>query len=592
MKDKTGAILYVGKAKSLRHRVRSYFQPGTDLSPKTRLLVSKIADVEYLITDTEKEALILESTLIKKNKPRYNATLKDDKQYPYLRLSVKERYPRLLIVRRVERDGALYFGPYANAQAVRETLQVIHKIFPIRTCSDQSFGRRDRPCINFQLKRCLAPCHDKTVKEAYRKIVADILLFLRGYDRELLRRLTTEMGAAAQELDFEKAAHVRDQIGAIQKTLEKQKIVSARLIDQDIIAYFHKNDAMEVFLLFVRRGRITGNRSFSFRHLAAEDGEAMESFISQYYGGDQFIPDEIITSLELENRHTVEDWLSEKRGKRVRLVAPRRGNRSQVLRMAGENAQAAWENRHSGEETLRRTLGIMRTQFHLSREPRTIECFDISNLMGKEAVGSMVRFENGNPAKQKYRHYKIKTIKQANDYGMMYEVLQRRLAKGLAEENLPDLIVVDGGKGQLQVACRTIRELGIHNLDAIGLAKSRFQGSKRTPEKIFLPDHKGPLIVARDYPVLHLLQHIRDESHRFALAYHRKLRQKEATRSILDAVPGIGPAKKKSLLNHFGSLKKVQTAGIEELASVPTVSRADAQNIFDLFHAHEKPEKG
>ena len=584
MKDERGNILYVGKAKSLRHRVRSYFQTSSDQPLKTRLLISKTADLAYLTTDTEKEALILESNLIKKYKPRYNVNLKDDKAYPYLKLTVAEKYPRLSIVRRVEKDNALYFGPFASVNAVRETLQIIHKLFPIRKCSQQTFRKRRRPCINFQLRRCLAPCYYEVDKQEYNRVVKKILFFLRGQDRELLSYLTAEMEEESKNLNFEKAALIRDQIQAVQKTLEKQKIVSNRLIDQDIISFFHKDFLMEVFVFFIRQGRMVGNQSFSFRQVKLGDEEVISSFITQFYGNGKFIPGEIVVPLKLNNQTLIEEWLSEKRGRKAKIINPKKGDRKNLLRMATENARLMWENRRSQKEKMVRTLDEMRQRLHLSSNPRTIECFDISNLFGNEAVGSMVRFEDGEPVKQKCRHYKIKTVSHANDYGMMYEIIKRRLVQGIKDKDLPELLVVDGGKGQLSVALQVMEELGIEDIDAIGLAKSRIHDSKRTPEKIFLPDQKAPIVLPKHYPALHLLEKIRDESHRFAITYHRKLRQKKQTLSVLDSIPGIGPKKKQTLLKYFGSLKKIQTATQKDLSLVPSISQTDAQNIFVFFH--------
>jgi excinuclease ABC subunit C len=584
LKDAKDQILYIGKAKSLRNRVRSYFQASADHPVKTRLVVSKTEDFDYIITDTEKEALILENNLIKKHKPRYNVNLKDDKTYPYLKLSVAEEYPCLSIVRKVEKDNALYFGPFASANAVRETLQIIHRLFPLRKCSQRTFRKRSRPCINFQLKRCLAPCCHDVKRKDYDRVVKKVLLFLRGQDRELVSYLNAEMEEASENLNFEKAALIRDQIQAVHQTLEKQKIVSTRFIDQDIVSYFRKDSFVEVLILFIRQGRMVGNQSFPFRRVTLEDEEVIGSFVTQFYRGEKFIPREIIVPFRLENQVTIEEWLTEKRGKKTKIIVPQRGVRKNLLQMAAENARQVWENRHSEEEKILRTLEAMRQRFRLRQNPHAIECFDISNLFGNEAVGSMVRFENGEPVKQKYRRYKIKTVNQADDYGMMQEIIKRRLSRGRKEQSLPNLIVVDGGKGQLGVACHTLKALGIEDVDVIGLAKSRFQDQNRTPEKIFIPGQKDPLILTKHHSVLHLLQRIRDESHRFAIAYHRKLRQKKQTESVLDDIPGIGPTKKQYLLKHFGSLKRIRSASLEEVLAVPSISKTNAQDIVDFFH--------
>jgi len=585
MKDGAGTILYVGKAISLRSRVRSYFRASADHPIKTKVLVSKVADFDYLITDTEKEALILESNLIKKYKPRYNVNLKDDKHFLYLKFTVKEQYPRLVFVRRVEKDNALYFGPYASANAVRETLQIIHRLFPIRKCSQRIFKNRIRPCINFQLKRCLAPCCREVNQEEYNNIVKRVLLFLRGQDRELIFQLTAEMNEESKDLNFERAALIRDEIKAIEKTLEKQKIVSTRFIDQDVIAYFRKDLHIEVFILFIRQGRMVGNQSFFFRNVELEDEEAISSFLTQFYGEGKYIPDEVIIPLRLENHGLIEEYFSERKGKKVKTIFPHKGDRKNLLTMAFDNAKLMLENRETQSETINRAMKKIKESLRLQREPRIIECFDISNLFGKEAVGSMVRFKDGEPLKQKYRHYKIKTVDQADDYGMMYEIIKRRLTRGLEEQDLPDLLIVDGGKGQLQVACRVMKELRINNtLDVIGLAKGKFQDFTKGPEKVFLPGRKDPLILSKHGSALHLLQRIRDEAHRFAITFHRKLRAKKQTASPLDEIPGIGPIKKKNLLIHFGSLKKIQNAGMEELLQSPSIARKDAENIYNYFH--------
>lgn len=584
MKDSAGNVLYVGKGRSLRHRVQSYFQTSADHPIKTRALVSKTADLDFIITDTEKEALILESNLIKKYKPRYNVNLKDDKHYPYLKFTVNDPYPRLHIVRRVEGDGSLYFGPFPSARAVRETLHIIHKLFPICKCSERTFRQRRRPCFYYQLKSCLAPCCSDLKTNQYDRVVKEVILFLRGHDTELLSRLATEMEEEAKNLNFESAAIIRDQIKAVQQTLEKQKIITTRFVDKDVVAYFREDTAVEVFLLFIRQGRMVGTQSFSFRHVASDDEEMISSFIPQFYGNGKFIPDEIILPLKLENQETMEEWLSEQKGRKVAMITPLRGDQKNLLRMATENARLMWENRYSKEETVRRTEEQMRKCLHLERTPKAIECFDVSNLSGKEAVGSMVRFEDGEPIKQKYRHYKIATVDHADDYGMMDEIVKRRLLKASQEQDLPDLIIVDGGKGHLQVARQVMAELGIGNVDAIGLAKDRFHHLRRGPEKIFLPGRKNPVILSKHSSVLHLLQRIRDESHRFAITYHRKLRQKKLRESALDDIPGIGPVKRKNLLRHFGSVKNIELAGEEELSNVSALSGSDVRNVHEFFH--------
>ena len=397
--------------------------------------------------------------------------------------------------------------------------------------------------------------------------------------------MTAEMNEESKNLNFERAALIRDEIKAIEKTLEKQKIVSTRFIDQDVVSYFRKDVQFEIFILFIRQGRMVGNQSFFFRNVELEDEEVIASFITQFYGEGKYIPDEVIIPLRLENQNLIKEYLSERKGKRIKLIFPQRGDRRDLLTMAFDNAKLMLETREIKSETVRRTMEKIKEGLHLQREPRIIECFDISDLFGKEAVGSMVRFEEGEPRKQKYRHYKIKTVDQADDYGMMYEIIKRRLTKGVEDQDLPDLLIVDGGKGQLQVACRVIKELGIkNNIDVIGLAKGKFQDLAKGPEKVFLPGRKDPFILSKHSPALHLLQRIRDEAHRFAITFHRKLRAKKQTASPLDAIAGIGPIKKKNLLIHFGSLKKIEKAGVEELLQVPFIARKEAENIYNFFH--------
>jgi len=581
MKDKTGNIIYVGKARNLRSRIRSYFQAPADQPIKTRVLVSKVNDFDYLVTDTEKEALILENNLIKRYKPRYNVNLKDDKQFLYLKLTVKEQFPRLIFVRRIEKDNALYFGPYASASAVRETLQIIHKLFPIRKCSQRIFKNRVRPCINYQLKRCLGPCCYEVNQAEYQQLVKRITLFLRGQGEELIAQLTGEMEEASQNLNFERAAWLRDIIQAIQTTLEKQKIVSTQNVDQDVIGYNQSEFEKVIFVLFIRQGRMIGSQSFYFRKVELEDSEIVSSFISQFYAEGRFIPDEVIIPLPIESQGLMEEYLSEKKGKKVVLIFPQRGRRKELLNMAKENARLSQENRNSENNI----LAAVKEVFHLRKQPRIIECFDISNLFGGEAVGSQVRFEEGEPVKAKYRHYRIKSVDKIDDFGMMDEIIRRRLRRGREENDLPDLIIVDGGKGQLQVARRAIKELGIEDqIEVIGLAKGKFQDLGKGREKVFLSDRKEPLILSRSSPVLHLLQRMRDESHRFALTLHRKLRQKRQTESPLDLISGIGPVKKKNLLKYLGSLKRIQEAKVEELCQVPFITQKDASNIYNFFH--------
>ncbi len=509
LKDLKGTIIYIGKAKSLRNRVRSYSQRADERDIKTRILISKIADVDYLVTESEKEALILENNLIKKYKPRYNVKIKDDKNYPYLRLTVDEPCPRLMIVRRVKRDGSLYFGPYPSALAVRSTLKLIYKLFPLRSCKDAKFRDRTRPCINYEMGRCLAPCVGKADAHTYREIVKEVRLFLEGKDHELVRILKKKMKAKSDRLDFEWAARIRDQIQSIEKVIERQHIVSRGFLDQDVIG-FHRNGGIGVQALFIRNGMLMGGRFFSLSQQKWPDEEIVSSFINQFYGEGKFIPQEILLPFSIQDHELIEQWLTEKKGKKVKLTVPKRGDRLHLVRMATENAEKAHRSKTQLESDPERILRELQEKLRLTRFPRRIEAFDISDIRGGFAVGSMVVFEGGEPLKSHYRHFRIKSLSGADDYGMMYEILIRRYQRALQESGLPDVLMVDGGKGQLNVALGVLKELGIDGVDVIGLAKDRVQEGhapsiEKKGERIFLPKRKEPISLSKTSPTLHLL---------------------------------------------------------------------------------------
>ncbi len=588
LKDPKGAILYVGKAKNLRNRMRSYFQRFDERDAKTRSLISKIADVDYLVTESEKNALILENNLIKKHKPRYNVKIKDDKNYICLRLTIEEPFPRLMIVRRIKKDGSLYFGPFPSALAVRNTLKLIHKVFPLRSCKDAKFKNRTRPCINYQMERCLAPCAGKVDSHTYGKIVKEIRLFLQGKGKELIRILKGRMKEKSDLLDFEGAATIRDQIHSIEKVIEKQHIVSKVFLDQDVIG-FHRDGGIGVQALFVRNGMLMGGRFFSLSHQKWPDEEIISSFINQFYGEGKFIPQEILLPLPVQDHELIEQWLTEKKGRKVKLMVPKRRDRLHLVRMAMDNAEKALHAKTRLEADPEQILRLLQEKLRLNRFPTRIEAFDISDIKGGAAVGSMVVFEGGEPLKSKYRHFRIRSSVGTDDYGKMYEILTRRYQRALREGELPDLVMVDGGKGQMNVALAVLKELDIDGVDVIGLAKDRVQRGhaptiERKGETIFLPKRKEPVSLARTSPALHLLQHLRDESHRFAITYHKKLRRKGDFHSLLDEIPGIGAERKKNLLRHFKSVKKIREASLEELESVPTMNRKAAQRVFSFFH--------
>ncbi len=588
LKDPKGTIIYIGKAKGIRNRVRSYFQRADERDIKTRTLISKIADVDYLVTESEKEALILENNLIKQYKPRYNIKIKDDKNYPCLRLTIKEFFPRLMIVRRIKKDSSLYFGPFPSALAVRNTLKLIYNLFPLRSCKDAKFNNRTRPCINYQMGRCLAPCVGKVDAHTYEEIVKEVRLFLEGKDHELIRILRGKMKEKSDRLDFEGAARIRDQIQSIEKVIEKQHIVSKGFLDQDVIG-FHRNGGIGVQTLFVRNGMLMGGRFFSLSHQNWPDEEIISSFINQFYGEGKFIPQEILLPFSIQDHELIEQWLTERKGNRVTLMVPKRGDRLHLVRMAMDNAENGLLSKTRLDTDPENILRELREKLRLNRFPRRIEAFDISDIKGGFAVGSMVVFEGGEPLKSRYRHFRIRSSLGADDYGKMYEILTRRYQRTFQGGALPDLLMVDGGKGQMNVALGVLKELGIDGVDVIGLAKDRVQKGhaqtlERKGERIFLPKRKEPISLRKTSPALHLLQHIRDESHRFAITYHKKLKHKDDFHSLLDEIPGIGRERKKQLLRHYKSVDKIGEASMEELESIPKMNRKAAQQLFSFFH--------
>jgi excinuclease ABC subunit C len=586
MKDKDNAVIYVGKARNLRARVRSYIG-AKDSRPMIPFLVSRINDIEFVVTGTEKEALILENTLIKKNRPRYNVTLRDDKNYFSIRVDPGEEYPRLELVRHMKNDGARYFGPYSSSQAVKETLRSIQKVFPLRTCRERAFRKRTRPCIEYEIKRCSAPCCDYISSSDYKKILSDAMLFLEGREKKLISNLRLRMKEASKALKFEDAAALRDSINAIEKTLERQRVVSTSFKDQDVYGLFRAGNSTQIYALYVRKGKIIGQRKVPLFKTRAGSPEILSSFLKQYYDGDVAIPEEVIIPEEIEDRDVVTEWMRDKRRRKVSLLVPKRGGKADLLKIAVKNAENVFAAQKDSKAEREKTLHLLAGKLYLKKLPRRIECFDISNLQGKYAVGSMVSFRDGEPDRAGYRRFRIRTKEGADDYGMMREVLERRYRKG---ENLPDLVVVDGGKGQLGVAISVACELGIENVDIIGLAKeSRImpgEGLKivrKDVDRIYVPKRKNPVYLTKHPPALFLLQRVRDEAHRFAVTYHRKLKEKGDFHSILDDIPGIGKKRKEALLAHFHDVEKIRTASKEELHNVPGIGKEAASGIFEHF---------
>jgi len=596
MKDRGGKVIYIGKAKDLRNRVRAYFRGG-DGRFQIDFLMRRVGDVETLVTTNEKEALILENNLIKQYKPRYNIRLKDDKSYLSIKVTVTHSWPRILATRKIVKDGNRYFGPYSSAFAARETIDIIEKHFLLRTCTDHNFRNRARPCLQYQIRRCLGPCVLPVDQKEYEEQLKQAILFIEGKSRELLEELKTKMEQKAEALEFEAAAKIRDQIQAVEKTLEKQRMVSHWGADQDIFGLYREGGFIEVQVLFVRQGKLTGNQAYSFEDLEFSDEDMMESLLTQFYQGERFIPDEILLPLELDDKEVREDYLTERKGKRVALLNPRRGDRWKLLEMAVQNARQSFSERHNKEKQRERMLLELQEKLRLKHYPQRIECYDISNISGKQAVGSQVTFFDGEPDKKRYRHYRIRSpqaVRGGDDFAMMYEVLERRFRRGIEEGDFPDLVVVDGGKGQLGMALAAMRDLGVEDIDVIALAKMRVQPSprsrdiQRTEERVFRPGQANPVTLSRNSNALFLLQRVRDEAHRFAITHHKKLRSKQTLHSVLDQIPGIGGVRKRALLRALGSLKRIEEATLEDLLEVPSINEKTAREILETLASASK----
>jgi excinuclease ABC subunit C len=560
-KDRSGDVLYIGKAARLADRVRSYFLKGADHTPKTALLVSHITDLETMVTRSELEALILESNLVKRHRPRFNVVLRDDKQYPYLRLPVKDRFPRLSIVRRVQKDGALYYGPYTPAGALRETLKVIKKVFPLATCTIDIDGTAERACIEFEIKRCMAPCTGQQTQEEYHRIVRQVRQFLEGHDRELVDDLRAQMDAAATREDFEEAARLRDRIFKIERTLERQRITQTASIDQDVIGIARHGTSVDLQVLFVRGGLLIGRKDFFWLESAeATDEELVRSAIEQFYNKEGQPPRELLIPVDIPDAGLLAHWLSDKRGEPVRVLAPERGTKHQLVLLAEENAAAALADHLRNEELDRQAGEELQRVLRLKTAPRRIEGFDISNTMGNQSVASMVVWEEGRMKKSDYRRFKIASVEGANDFASMHEVVMRRYGR-MEDLVLPDLVLIDGGLGQLASARAALQEVGRPELAVIGLAKAK--GEK--DERVYLPGRKNPIVLRANSPATHLLQRVRDEAHRFAVTFHRTLRGKTLVTSQLDQIIGIGSITRTKLLKQFGSLANLAQASEEAL---------------------------
>ena len=582
MKDRRSEILYIGKAKVLRNRVRSYFQNSRGLHPRTRMFLGKVDDIKFLTTKTEAEALILESNFIKKHQPKYNVLLKDDKHYPYLRLTTQEKYPRLEVVRRVKKDKATYFGPYTMVKEVRETIRLIYKIFPLRQSKDKLDGNPlRRPCLNHQMGRCLAPCAGLVSSEKYSQVVDDVSLFLKGKNTTLLKSLKEQMQSASVETRYEEAAVLRDKIAAVQTVLDKQKIISTSLEDQDVIAYCSEKDQATAQVLIIRSGKMLGEKIFKLKSFnEMEEDETLSSFLKQYYSEETLLPAEILLPHPVEDTDLIANWLSEKKGTRVRLEVPVIGKKRDLIKMAEENARFSMRMERDKGEVGTRSLEELQTSLGLKHFPEVIEGFDLSNISGEHAVGSMVVFENAFAEKSKYRRYKIATVKGIDDYAMLREVMTRRYSRLLDEDApLPNLILIDGGKGHLNAGHEVLEALDLMDrVDLACIAKGKFRNNLATDE-VYLPDQKIPVLFHENSPSRFLMQRIRDEAHRFAISYHRKLRSKTTLESPLESIPGIGKKRRLMLLKQFGSLENIQKASLEDLMAIPGITQQLAEKI-------------
>ena len=604
MKNAEKTILYVGKAKRLRNRVRSYFTKAALPSVRIATMVVQIAEIEYIVTDSEIEALILEATLIKKHKPQYNVILKDDKNFPYIKLTINEEFPRMLTVRKIKRDGSLYFGPYVNVGALHKTLNLAKRFFPLRLCAGNiTLNCKARPCFEYEIHRCLGPCAGKCSKDEYWQVVEDAKLFLQGKKEDLVKDLQQRMAQWAEALQFEQAAKIRDQIEAVSRVMERQKVISTNLENQDVIATARKGTRVNLQIFFIRNGILMGRKAFNFSEIVQgederledlEEREVLRSFVEQFYLKEVLIPDEILLSVPIPNQQMIEEWLSEKRGKKVNMVIPQRGKKKQLLALARQNAELALTDTGDADSAAsQKILADLQQQFHFHHLPRRIECFDISNIQGAMAVGSMVVCVDGLMQPKEYRRFKIKTIEGSDDFGMVQEVITRRYAR-VQKENLPcpDVIMIDGGKGQLHAAKYALHALHISSPDVISLAKAHgARGTEKDRERVFTTVTGEGTVLDTSAKSAQLLQHIRDEAHRFAITYHRTLRKKANFHSILEEIPGVGQKRRKKLLTRFGSLKKLKEATVDDIAATPSIHDELAETIYTFLHTDEQEKE-
>ena len=595
MKDAKAQVIYVGKASNLRNRLRSYFGAPGEFSIKLAELVPRVEEFEYIVTDTEAEALLLENNLIKRHQPRFNIRLKDDKNYPYIKIDLKEEFPRLDITRRVQNDGARYFGPFASASSMRKTMALLKRLFPYRSCTKKITGKDARPCLEYHINRCVAPCVGYADEEDYRKVIDQVILFLDGKHDRVLRQLKGEMAQASEELRFERAASLRDQVKAIEKVAQEQKAVSLSRDDQDVVGMAPADDEAWMEVFFVREGKLTGRDHFIMTGTHGEDPSTiLGEFVKQFYATASHVPGEILLQHEPPERDVLEALAQERRGRRVRIQVPRRGERKRLVELVARNAREGLDQRQAkwlaNREAVSQALEELEEQLSLPCPPRRIETYDISNIQGSNSVGSMVVFEDGRPAKSRYRRFKIRTVEGVDDYAMMQEMLRRRFGRLGRERGarngagngstpkddetwgvVPDLVLIDGGKGHLNAALEVMLQLGLADVPLASIAKRE--------EEVFIPESPDPIVLPRNSQALYLVQRMRDEAHRFAITYHRNLRSKRSTRSLMDDIPGIGPRRKTALIRRFGSLQAIRDASAEDLAAVPGMTRTLAEKV-------------
>ncbi len=578
MEDARGTVLYVGKAGNLRSRVKNYFTPGADERPSVKFLVQKIHTIRTILTDTEKEALILENNLIKEHRPRYNVRLRDDKSFFSLRLDNANPFPRLTLIRtqRIKKDGAKYFGPYTSARDARITLNLLLKLFPLRRCSERQFRTSTRPCLNFQMKKCLSPCTGRLTSEEYGRIVRNAVMFLQGNVEDLVEQLRRDMEDASANLRFEEAARIRDQLNAVKRTIEAQNVAFFHNKDQDVLALIEPEDSLYIMtVLSLRRGSLMSEESFVIRNHTLERAEILSSALRQYYHGESSIPSEIILSEPLDQKELIESWLTGMKGGRVTIKVPARGQWMRLIAIALKNANNAYEREKQRTSAIAILQSIAR-KFGLSNTPLVIEAYDISNTAGMRPVGVKVSFIQGKPNKSQYRKYRIKGFTDQNDPAMIHQVVSRRIAR---QENdpLPDLMLIDGGKSQLNAAAGALKTYrDALQVSLVAIAKGKSDGES---DCFYVPKRKNPIVCKPNDPVLLFLMKVRDEAHRFAHAYHTKLRGQAIQESWLDAVPGIGPKKKQALLKSFGSVKKLLESSDEAILAVNGIGKKDLERL-------------